>query len=573
MMKKIKCLICNDFYFLSQIWNYCPSLFLWLILDIICSIIQMYLNIVYLTIILHIFGSDGQSMKKIFFVTLFFFIFKGIADFFDSYINSYVYPKSKEKLSKSINENLFDVIINTPYDIRKSKKFYDSMNIAFNQANVLPLEFLDTIKYLVINTICGFGFIWVLATVDKLVVFLIFLQVIIVLKTSFNNTNIFTAFYKKTVILNRQSDYVKRIFYLEDYFKELIIYPSLNKMLLNKYIQSVSNYIEEINKHFKKMLKNELIQRIINNIISFFEYIYIFIIVLKKGLGISELYLYLNSVGQLTIQIISLFKVIPNLYQYSLYSEMIQEFLKMKYNCDQKSDLIIDMINEINIKDVCFSYDEDHLVINHLNVKLIKGDKVLICGENGSGKTTLIKLLCRLYIPTYGLIELNGVDYREYAFRIIKNKINVIFQDYQVYSLTIAENILLREIKKDDDIAIVISALKQVNLYDKVINLDKGINAVVTREFDEEGIYLSGGECQRLILARMLVNHGDVLILDEFDSQIDKKNNTEIVDLIFTLFSENIIFFVSHKDEMINYATKKIEFKKNNEIEIIDLKK
>ena len=204
------------------------------------------------------------------------------------------------------------------------------------------------------------------------------------------------------------------------------------------------------------------------------------------------------------------------------------------------------IIEGIEFKKVSFSYNEKK-AINNISLKINKNEKIAIVGENGAGKTTFIKLLLRLYDPTEGEILLNNIDYKEYNSSDIRNQFVTVFQDYQIYALSIAENILLRKCNNSDDEKIVIDALKKVGLYDKVMQLEKGIRTICTTEFDKDGIEFSGGEKQKFVIARIFASNAPILLLDEPNSALDPIAERHIFDEIFNYSINKTLIFISHR--------------------------
>ncbi len=150
-----------------------------------------------------------------------------------------------------------------------------------------------------------------------------------------------------------------------------------------------------------------------------------------------------------------------------------------------------------------------------------KNKKIALVGTNGSGKSTLVKLLTRLYDPTEGYIRIDGYDIRQFDVQKYRELFGLCFQDYMVYAMTVAENILMRKVSCKDDVEKVERALKQVGLYNRIKKLPRYIDTVLTKEFDNDGLLLSGGELQRLVLARVFASDTKIIVLDEPSSSLD----------------------------------------------------
>ena len=202
---------------------------------------------------------------------------------------------------------------------------------------------------------------------------------------------------------------------------------------------------------------------------------------------------------------------------------------------------------ELEIKNLDFSYDNECLHLNDISLKIKKGEHIAIVGANGAGKTTLVKMLLRLYDPKNGDIYINGQNYKDLEVRSMRKVVGAVFQNIETYALTIGENILLREIKTEEDIELVNESLKFSGLYDFVYSLDKNINTMITREFDRDGVVFSGGQNQRLALARGYAQNYQLFILDEPSSALDPFAEAEVYKNMLEIGKEKSIIFISHR--------------------------
>lgn len=176
-----------------------------------------------------------------------------------------------------------------------------------------------------------------------------------------------------------------------------------------------------------------------------------------------------------------------------------------------------------------------------------KGGKYALVGHNGAGKSTLINLLLRLYDPTNGEILLDGKRYNTLDVHSLRSLFNVVLQNCQVYALSIAENILMHSVKNEEDEQKVWNALGNVGLDEYVRTLPDGINSILTKEFTEDGIILSGGQMQKLLLARTFVNDAPIILLDEATSAMDAISENSIYTEIEKYACNKTLIYISHK--------------------------
>ena len=194
---------------------------------------------------------------------------------------------------------------------------------------------------------------------------------------------------------------------------------------------------------------------------------------------------------------------------------------------------------------VSFSYKEEE-TIKDLSFTIKEGEIAALVGHNGAGKTTIIKLLLRLYDPVSGVIRLNGRDIREYNLHAYRELFVVTFQDFSIFGLTVMENVLMGRHGENDE-QVAADALKKAGMYDKVMSLPNGMHTVMTKEFDADGVVFSGGESQKIAVARTFAKDSYIKIFDEPSSALDPIAEYELFQNIMKEGSDHTMFFISHR--------------------------
>lgn len=199
----------------------------------------------------------------------------------------------------------------------------------------------------------------------------------------------------------------------------------------------------------------------------------------------------------------------------------------------------------IEVKNVSFRYPgTEEYVLRNVSFTIEPGEKVAIVGRNGSGKTTMIKLLCRLYDPTEGEILCNGVDIREYDIEAYRAMMGVVFQDFKLFSFTLGQNVASRvELDREKAEA----CLKKAGLEERLRRLEKGVDTYLYKDFDENGVEISGGEAQKIALARALYKQTPLIILDEPTAALDPVAEAEIYAKFGEIVGEKTSIFISHR--------------------------
>lgn len=319
----------------------------------------------------------------------------------------------------------------------------------------------------------------------------------------------------------------------------------------NHSILSIANLIGIIHKYGWKKVGYDYFSTFLTANIRFVMMLYLAWTVYKGINTIGDFAAILSAAFTLSVLLSNIMNLYPNLHQHSLFIVDIISYLKKEPKTEVNDMKICQDLfqSEIKFENVIFQYaKEGDPTLNNINLSIKMGHHVAIVGKNGVGKSTIIKLLLGLYYPKSGNIYLDGVKYADIDPKYIRNKIGVVFQDFQVYPLTIAENILMREINDTvEDEELVWDALNKCGLAEKVRSLPNNIYTSLTNEFEKEGVSLSGGELQKLALARVLIKDYDVIILDEPSSAMDPISEQDILGRIIELMKGKTLIIVSHR--------------------------
>ena len=249
------------------------------------------------------------------------------------------------------------------------------------------------------------------------------------------------------------------------------------------------------------------------------------------SVGLSAL---IENMGEMRInatflQIVFAFLDIPN--------EMYQGSLTVEKRSDRKY--------EVEFRNVSFRYPAaNDYALKNISLKFNIGERLAIVGQNGSGKTTLIKLLCRLYDPTEGEIRLNGIDIRKYSYPEYLSIFSVVFQDFQLLAFPLSQNVAARA---EPDAERVARCLDEAGFGQRLSTLPKGLDTPLFRDFDERGVEVSGGEAQKIAIARALYKDAPFIVLDEPTAALDPVSEAEIYARFNTLIQDKTAIYISHR--------------------------
>ncbi len=232
-----------------------------------------------------------------------------------------------------------------------------------------------------------------------------------------------------------------------------------------------------------------------------------------------------------------------------VFMNNLENFLAMQTEEKDDRRKVMGELGDISVNHLNFTYaGADMPVIQDLSLQIKKGERIALVGENGAGKTTFVKLLMRLYDVTDGSIEYGGEDIRNYSTKDYRNIIGAVFQDYQLYGATLAENVAMDEIKARDKETIT-KALCLADFGSKLERLPNGLETNMTREFEEDGTMLSGGESQKVAISRMFAKTDklSVAILDEPSSALDHLAEYKLNRNMMKQTEDATVIFISHR--------------------------
>jgi ABC-type multidrug transport system fused ATPase/permease subunit len=200
----------------------------------------------------------------------------------------------------------------------------------------------------------------------------------------------------------------------------------------------------------------------------------------------------------------------------------------------------------IEFKDVCFSYDGESNVLDNFNLHIEPGEKLALVGVNGAGKTTIIKLLCGFYTPDAGQIFINGSDIARFRKDDLITLFSAVFQDISLFVFSAAENISMRP-ERDTDLNRARACLEKAGVWDEIEKHPQGLSAKMKKDLDADGLSLSGGQQQKILLARALYKDAPVLILDEPTSALDPIAESEVYEQFHALSAHKTAIYISHR--------------------------
>ena len=360
----------------------------------------------------------------------------------------------------------------------------------------------------------------------------------------------------RQTVMRRQMDYLRQVGGSKEAAKELKLFGLSN--FLTARFRSLADrvYEENVALSKRKLIAGSFLS-ILGTLGYYSAYVWVIWRTATGVLSIGSLYFLAGAILQASSNIQQIFSTLSGVADQALFLTDLLAFFEMQPTIRSKPDALPaprPITRGFEFRNVSFAYPgSPRLVLRNLNFTLNTGERVALIGENGEGKTTIVKLITRLYDPTEGQILLDGIDLREYSLEDLYREIGVIFQDFMRYEMTARENVAVGRIEEIDNLA-AIAAAAHKSLADEVIaKLPSQYDQMLGRRF-EMGVDLSGGEWQKLALARAYLRDAQLLILDEPTAALDARSEYEVFERFAELTEGKMALFISHRFSTVRMA-------------------
>lgn len=438
--------------------------------------------------------------------------------------------------------------------------FYAKLENANREAGNRPIQIIRATFEVLSTVISMLSFIIVLFGVSPAAPFIIILFAMpsAIINFVFRRKNVNYMWRRSKD--RRKMDYYSDTIVNKDVVKEMKLF-GLSDSFIDRYKSVFKNYFAGI----KKLITQECAWNsgatTVTTIVNCLLFIYIALGVFKRKFQVGDYSLYTGALNSISNGVSDLISTTATIYEGTLFINNLISFMEEELTVvpllEKPRHIKRHTGHTIKFNDVCFAYPgTDKLVLDHLNLEIDAGDTVVIVGLNGAGKTTLIKLLTRLYDPTYGTITLDGEDIRNYDTAELYDMFGIIFQDFGKYAVSVGENIHFGEVSRDYDESDIENAARMGDA-DKFINrLPDKYNTQLMRWFDDDATDLSIGQWQKLSVARAFYSDSDILILDEPTASLDPIAEQEIFNRFDELRKDKTTIFVSHRLSSATVANK-----------------
>ncbi|MCI7492215.1 MAG: ABC transporter ATP-binding protein/permease [Lachnobacterium sp.] len=536
--------------FVKQVWKVSPAYVLLILLNGLIGGGKIILNMVLpMFLIDELIG--GRDVKKLILFGACIVANNVIMTFITDSLQKYRDVKD-EWVQNVMVEKLGERIMNLEYSYLENTYYLDLKERAIfavqNQSAIVA------IITLIANTVQGVitlaGLMVILFTLGPVLMTAIAIGVALMILIVKAASGTMVALMNRIIPINRIFGYYAGVAADKPAQKDLRLYH-MDKLVTEKIRQSNETTCDEFDVANRKMGLANGANGVITEFISAFTYGYVGIRTISDMFGsritLGSLTMYVSSAITFSSTIIQFGENLIGLWQNSQFLVPYQEFMALKEETIEDGGVPMDDIVEtLEFRNVSFTYPKaEKPVLKNVSFAVKKGEKISIVGLNGAGKSTLVKLICRMYKADSGEILVNGRDIYDYDYLSYMNVISAVFQDYKLFNFTIEENISCRESGADENR--VNYLIDEVGMREKIDTLPEGIHSRFGKEYDEDGVELSGGQGQKIAIARALYKKASMVILDEPASALDPIAEAEIYEKFNSLVEDKTAIYISHR--------------------------
>lgn len=451
-----------------------------------------------------------------------------------------------DKVQNAVKILIAEKLMKVEFKYLEDPEYLDSADKAkyviedFDALNVVMKSSVDLFTQFI--TICSL--LTLIILFNPIILAIIFVSVSIHFITSRVAAKKQTEMYQNLGPISRRNRYFSGVINDVKYQKDFRIYP-LGDLVFKQFNYFLSKNCSSFINYYKYMGKFQIAYTLINYLQIFGIYSFVAYISITQNLGIGA-YILLTASAIKAANSIDLFtNRLIEIKRNIILLEPVFDVLDMEDRITlSKKGILCEAFQNLEFKNITFTYPgTDKTILKDMSFDISKGEKISIVGFNGSGKTTIVKLISRFYTPEKGEILWNGVNINEYNYESYIKEISAVFQDFKLFAYSLSKNVDLEEKDKQK----IKYCLYQVGLKEKIESLANNIDSFLSKEFSDEGIDLSGGEKQKIAIARAMYQETSLAILDEPTSALDPLSEAEIYQHFNELVQDKTTIYISHR--------------------------
>ena len=466
-------------------------------------------------------------------------------------------PKSDADIFEAINTMLFEKATHVELECYENTEFYNRFTLAMKDCEQRLAQIAENQCVILTSSIASVFALYYMFRIDHYVIFFIAGPLIgnFVFGKFINEVKF--RMNKECVPYNRRMEYVNRTIYLADYAKEFRM-SEVFQVMKKIYEEGFQGVLGKIKEYKDRKVLLVFLRNIFTFVVIFQGVIFysLYRVMETGSMSLSGFTVLFSAMTAVAWMVIQASNAVVKSYEDSLYIANLKAFLEYEPVLDEAQEGVLPKDCEnaspeealIAFKGVGFSYyGQKHPVLHDISMTIHRNEKIAVVGHNGAGKTTFIKLLMRLYDVSEGKIQYFGRDIKELDLPEYRKLFGTAFQDYQVFAMTVAENVLMRRPEGREDYLKAEDCLKRAGVYEKVCRLAHGMDTVLTKEFAEDGAVLSGGELQKIAVARAFAKDYEIAVFDEPSSALDPVAEYRLYENILKGCADKTVLFISHR--------------------------
>lgn len=407
-------------------------------------------------------------------------------------------------------------------------------------------DFFDKIVAVITNVLSFIGYAAILFTYSRLMLIVVVAVVVINLICNAKKNKYYYKAGEDAAPMNRKFAYLAGLMYGFDYAKEIKV-GGLSDYITDKYDDNIVGF----KKIFRTLYRHVFLLSGVSSLTSVIQTFTLYSVVaysaIQKTISIGDFTMYISSISAASGCLLTIVSAMIDISKNTKYATDMRLFFEMERKTEMGGILPDRSANNVDIefRNVSFKYPRtERYVLRHISFTVHSGEKISIVGKNGSGKTTLIKLLLRLYEPTEGEILVGGKNITDYDYKAYLSLFAPVLQDYKIFAFSCKENI---ELNLEDNEERLMRAIHDSDLDEKISSLPNGVLTPVYKQFDENGVEFSGGENQKLAIARAIYKDAPIILLDEPTANLDPLAEYDIYTMIYHMLGNKTSFLVSHR--------------------------
>lgn len=453
-----------------------------------------------------------------------------------------------KKFYKNLNDKIFVKAVSVDMECYENPDFYDKYKRA---TEIISEDHIAMFAWQFSNILAGgltgiFLVLYVISIDPKILLILVVSVFVLAFESIRGKLDVKKD--KEMTVHKRSKAYVKRTVYLREFAKDMRT-SGIFEVMHARYKNAVEQNRKIIKKYGYKIALLETASGFFGKALPVaVTYIYAaYRYVVTADLKVSDFSVIMTAMSNLKDVFNDVGQAVSDVRREAEYFGNLKAF--MEYDSKVISgEKEAEAFESIEFRNVTFTYpDAKEPTLQNLSLKINKGETVAVVGKNGAGKSTFVKLLLRFYDTQQGEILYNGVNVKEYKIDSLRNRLATVFQDYKVFALSISENVLCREVLNEEDRNTVALALENSGADKYISALPEKADTVLTREFDEKGTGLSGGEQQKVATARMFAKDFELAILDEPSSALDPIAEYAMYESLIKATRDKTVIYISHR--------------------------